>query len=64
MIPPPMITLVTRSGSARDVTLESSSGVPLYDRAALRAVHLASPLPPLPPDATSEVLTVHFEFIP
>jgi protein TonB len=55
---------VGRAGAVSGVELERSSGVALYDRAALRAVELAAPLPPLPHDATSEVLTVHFEFLP
>ncbi|MEM7249573.1 MAG: TonB family protein [Acidobacteriota bacterium] len=59
---------VAPSGAVSDISLSRSSGSARYDRAARRAIQLASPLPPLPrstsPGSTPGNLTVHFEFIP
>jgi periplasmic protein TonB len=41
---------------------EKSSGNPLYDRAAVRAVEEASPFPPLPSDFKGEFLRLHLGF--
>ena len=46
------------------VEVERSSGLALYDRSALRAVHSMGRLPPLPTGFQESYLGVHFEFIP
>jgi protein TonB len=53
---------IQRSGQVTDVSIESSSGVSYYDRAAVRAVYAANPLPPLPNDYGNEQLGVHLRF--
>jgi TonB family protein len=53
---------VTRSGRVEGIELEESSGVPSFDRAALRALYAANPLPPLPPAYSQPSLTVHLSF--
>lgn len=45
---------IHRSGQITDVTILSSSGIPPYDFAAKKAIELASPLNPLPPDFPKE----------
>lgn len=42
--------------------LEESSGQPTFDRAVLRALYAANPLPPLPPAYRKDSLTVHLSF--
>jgi TonB family protein len=44
------------------IELEESSGHPSFDRAALRALYAANPLPPLPPAYLNPSLTVHLAF--
>jgi TonB family protein len=53
---------VERDGTVTDLELEVSSGLPFVDRAALRAVMAASPLPPLPPEYGGSRLGVHLIF--
>jgi len=53
---------IQRNGHILQTRTELSSGDFLLDRAALRAVTLANPLPPLPQDFTDPHLGVHFEF--
>jgi TonB family protein len=53
---------IQRDGRVTDVKLISPSGVGVYDRAAIRAVYAANPLPPLPPEFTGERLGVHLRF--
>ncbi len=53
---------IQRNGEISDVVIENSSGDRLFDQAALRAVTLANPLPPLPFDFPERALGVHFEF--
>lgn len=53
---------IHRNGQVTDLRLESKSGDYLFDQAALRAVTLANPLPPLPYDFPEPSLGVHFEF--
>lgn len=53
---------IQRNGKLTNLALESKSGDPRFDQAALRAVTLASPLPPLPFDFPEPALGVHFEF--
>jgi protein TonB len=53
---------IQRSGQVTDVKVEASSGTSYYDRAAVRAVYAANPLPPLPNDYRNEQLGVHLRF--
>ena len=53
---------IQRSGQVSDVKVETSSGLPFYDRAATRALFAANPLPPLPPEFRGESLGVHLRF--
>ena len=53
---------IQRSGQVADVKIEASSGASYYDRAAVRAVYAANPLPPLPNDYRNEQLGVHLRF--
>lgn len=53
---------IHRNGQLNDIAIEKGSGDFLFDRAALRAVILANPLPPLPADFPEPSLGVHFEF--
>ncbi len=53
---------IQRNGGITNILLERSSGDRLFDQAALRAVTLANPLPPLPYDFPERDLGVHFEF--
>lgn len=51
-----------RSGRLLEAGLSEESGVPSFDRAALRAVFAAAPFPPLPQGFSGATLTVHLEF--
>ncbi|HXH90113.1 MAG TPA: energy transducer TonB, partial [Thermoanaerobaculia bacterium] len=53
---------VDRDGKIRDARSEISSGDSTFDRAALRAVLEASPLPPLPFGYNGTYLGVHLTF--
>lgn len=53
---------IDRDGSIRDAKVETASGNPTFDRAALRAVLEASPLPPLPFGYAGTYLGVHLSF--
>jgi protein TonB len=53
---------IHRDGKVDRIELEESSGVPSFDRAALRAMYAANPLPPLPPAYGKPSLTVHLSF--
>lgn len=50
------------SGKLEGIQLESSSGNSSFDRAVLRALYAANPLPPLPPAYRKPSLTVHLTF--
>ena len=52
-----------RDGSVSNVTIEQSSGMPLFDRSCQRAVLQAAPLPPLPREYRDEYVGVHFPFV-
>ncbi|MDQ6801010.1 MAG: TonB family protein [Acidobacteriota bacterium] len=54
--------VIDRDGTIRDAKVESGSSNGLYDRAALRAVLEASPLPPLPFGYSGNYLGVHLKF--
>ncbi len=53
---------ILRDGTVTGLKLEKSSGISVFDRAALRAVMSSSPLPQLPPDYAESHLTVHLDF--
>lgn len=53
---------ILRDGSVEDVEVERSSRVPLLDRASLRAVLLAAPMPPLPNSYPREHVGIHLQF--
>jgi protein TonB len=54
--------VILKSGRLEGIQLEESSGMPTFDRAALRAIYAANPLPPLPPAYGKPSLTVHLSF--
>jgi len=53
---------ILRDGRVQGIALEESSGVPSFDRAALRALYASNPLPPLPPAYPKPSITVHLTF--
>ena len=53
---------ISREGRVSSIELESGSGNSSFDRAALRALYAANPLPPLPPAYAKQSLTVHLTF--
>lgn len=53
---------IQRDGRITDVKLITPSGLGVYDRAAVRAIYAANPLPPLPPEFHGERLGVHLRF--
>jgi protein TonB len=53
---------IYRDGQVSRIELETSSGNSSFDRAALRALYAANPLPPLPPAYSKPSLTVHLTF--
>ncbi len=57
---------IARDGSARNVEIETGSGVPSLDRSALRAVDDASPFPPPPSLGAQPFLTarIRFDYLP
>ncbi|HUJ79791.1 MAG TPA: energy transducer TonB [Nitrospiria bacterium] len=57
-----VVFTINRDGTVSNVSLETSSGNFYFDQAALRAVMLAAPLPPLPRTLTSSTLRVHAPF--
>lgn len=53
---------IQTSGAVTGIQLEQSSGLPAFDRAALRALYATNPLPPLPPAYRKPSVTVHLSF--
>jgi outer membrane biosynthesis protein TonB len=53
---------IKRNGGIFDAVIEKTSGLELFDQAALRSVLSSDPLPPLPSEYTGEDLGVHLEF--
>jgi TonB family protein len=53
---------ITPDGRVRRVAIEKTSGDPLYDQAALRAIMEANPFPPLPTEFKEPPLRVHLGF--
>jgi protein TonB len=54
--------VINRDGTIRDAKVETPSGNPTFDRAALRAILESSPLPPLPFGYSGTFLGVHLTF--
>lgn len=54
---------ILRNGQITNPRVEQSSGSVELDTAALRAVKLASPLPPLPQGFKEDSLRIHFGFV-
>jgi len=54
--------VIQRDGTIEDIWIEQSSGNIYYDRAALRAVKKANPLPPLPPEMPDKKLEIGIIF--
>ncbi|MFB3897155.1 MAG: energy transducer TonB [bacterium] len=54
---------ILRNGQIANARVEQSSGSVELDTAALRAVKLASPLPPLPQGFKEDTLRIHFGFV-
>lgn len=54
--------VINRDGTIRDARTETAAGVGTFDRAALRSVLEASPLPPLPMSYSGSYLGVHLTF--
>ena len=54
--------VILKSGRVEGIRLEESSGNSSFDRAALRAMYAANPLPPLPPAYGKPSLTGHLSF--
>jgi TonB family protein len=52
-----------QTGRIQEVLVERSSGNTFFDQAALRAVYMANPLPPLPRGFREPHLKVHFSFV-
>ena len=55
--------VILKSGKVEGIQLEESSGISSFDRAALRAMYAANPLPPLPPAYGKPSLTIHLSFV-
>lgn len=53
---------IQRDGTVTSIRIDDSSADYLYDQAALRAIHRALPMPPLPDGFDEEYLGVYFEF--
>ena len=59
---PQVVFVIGRDGKLRELAVEKSSGNPLYDQAALRAINDALPFPPLPAEFKEPFLRVHLGF--
>lgn len=53
---------IDRTGRILEAGIEIPSGIPAFDRAALRAVYAAAPFPPLPQGFGGSTLTLYLEF--
>jgi protein TonB len=54
--------IISRDGTVQSVQLVQSSGNPVIDDTALRAVYNSSPLPPLPPQVAESSISAQFTF--
>jgi len=59
---PLVVFEIGRDGKIRGLSVEKSSGNPLYDQAAMRAVTDATPFPPLPEEFKEAFLRIHLGF--
>ncbi|MBM3221959.1 MAG: TonB family protein [Candidatus Rokubacteria bacterium] len=59
---PQVVFEIGRDGKIAGLKVEKSSGNPLYDQAALRAITEATPFPPLPEAFKASFLRVHLGF--
>lgn len=60
---PAMVSFyIMRDGSIRNPQVVQTSGNPMVDNTALRAVYSASPLPQLPPQITESYISAQFTF--
>jgi len=59
---PLVVFEIGRDGKIRGVSVEKSSGNPLYDQAAMRAITEAAPFPPLPEEFKETFLRIHLGF--
>lgn len=55
--------ILMTTGKIQEIQVEKSSGNTFFDQAALRAVYMANPLPPLPRGFRDPNLKVHFSFV-
>lgn len=53
---------IDREGEVTATRLEGASGAEFFDRSALRAIQISSPMPPLPLGYSGAVLGVHYVF--
>ena len=59
---PIIVFEIGRNGQVGRLTVEKTSGNPLYDQAAMRAIQNANPFPELPADFNAPLLRVHLSF--
>lgn len=59
---PQVVFEISRDGRIRGLAVEKTSGNPLYDQAAMRAITEAAPFPPLPDEFKESMLRVHLGF--
>ena len=59
---PEIVFEIDRTGQVRSSRVSKSSGNPLYDRVALRAIADAAPFPPLPQDFPKPEMSIGMEF--
>lgn len=53
---------IVRDGQIIDAEVEKTSGIDLFDQAAMRSILTGAPFPPLPTEYTGEYLGIHLEF--
>jgi TonB family protein len=53
---------IKEDGKVENVSVEKSSGIPIYDNSAIRAVYNSVPFPPFPDGYKGNYLDIHFEF--
>jgi TonB family protein len=59
---PVIVFEIARNGQVGRVAVEKTSGNPLYDQAAVRAIHNSTPFPQLPADFKAPLIRVHLSF--
>jgi len=53
---------ILRDGKVKDLKVHNSSGSPIFDSSALKAITLSQPFPPLPDEYKTDHLGIYFEF--